>query len=128
MPWLFDRPPSPTARDWAVRRPHLEPAGWAFEFANDMYPDIDDTAEVVLALHRVQDAVVASSASQFGTLGLVLAVATWLVGYAGVMVVTATLGRVVAEDAMIRSFVRRFAFLRRWVPGMRSQTGSASGG
>jgi squalene-hopene/tetraprenyl-beta-curcumene cyclase len=36
--------------DWAVRRPHLEPAGWAFEFANDNYPDIDDTAEVVLAL------------------------------------------------------------------------------
>jgi squalene-hopene/tetraprenyl-beta-curcumene cyclase len=36
--------------DWAVRRPKLEPAGWAFEFANDNYPDIDDTAEVVLAL------------------------------------------------------------------------------
>ena len=36
--------------DWAVRRPSLEPAGWAFEFANDNYPDIDDTAEVVLAL------------------------------------------------------------------------------
>jgi squalene-hopene/tetraprenyl-beta-curcumene cyclase len=43
--------------DWAVRRPGLEPAGWAFEFANDGYPDIDDTAEVVLALHRVQDAM-----------------------------------------------------------------------
>jgi squalene-hopene/tetraprenyl-beta-curcumene cyclase len=39
--------------DWAVRRPELEPAGWAFEFANDNYPDIDDTAEVVLALLRV---------------------------------------------------------------------------
>jgi squalene-hopene/tetraprenyl-beta-curcumene cyclase len=37
--------------DWAVRRPRLEPGGWAFEFANDHYPDIDDTAEVVLALH-----------------------------------------------------------------------------
>jgi squalene-hopene/tetraprenyl-beta-curcumene cyclase len=36
--------------DWAVRRPQLEPGGWAFEFANDNYPDIDDTAEVVLAL------------------------------------------------------------------------------
>jgi squalene-hopene/tetraprenyl-beta-curcumene cyclase len=36
--------------DWAVRRPRLEPGGWAFEFANDNYPDIDDTAEVVLAL------------------------------------------------------------------------------
>jgi squalene-hopene/tetraprenyl-beta-curcumene cyclase len=36
--------------DWAVKRPHLEPGGWAFEFHNDNYPDIDDTAEVVLAL------------------------------------------------------------------------------
>lgn len=36
--------------DWAVRRPNLEPGGWAFEFENDNYPDIDDTAEVILAL------------------------------------------------------------------------------
>ena len=36
--------------DWAVRRPRLAPGGWAFEFANDNYPDIDDTAEVVIAL------------------------------------------------------------------------------
>jgi squalene-hopene/tetraprenyl-beta-curcumene cyclase len=39
--------------DWAVRRPRLAPGGWAFEFANDLYPDVDDTAEVVLALRRV---------------------------------------------------------------------------
>jgi len=38
--------------DWSVRRPGLEPGGWAFEFANDGYPDTDDTAEVVLALRR----------------------------------------------------------------------------
>jgi squalene-hopene/tetraprenyl-beta-curcumene cyclase len=36
--------------DWSVRRPQLEPGGWAFEFANANYPDVDDTAEVVLAL------------------------------------------------------------------------------
>ncbi|HLK45178.1 MAG TPA: squalene--hopene cyclase, partial [Acidimicrobiales bacterium] len=36
--------------DWAVRRPHLAPSGWAFEFENDTYPDVDDTAEVLLAL------------------------------------------------------------------------------
>jgi squalene-hopene/tetraprenyl-beta-curcumene cyclase len=40
--------------DWQVRRPGLPPAGWAFEFDNDGYPDIDDTAEVVLALGRVE--------------------------------------------------------------------------
>ena len=39
--------------DWAVRRRELEPGGWAFEFANQNYPDVDDTAEVVLALSRV---------------------------------------------------------------------------
>ncbi|MGP3926701.1 squalene--hopene cyclase [Streptomyces sp. 8N616] len=40
--------------DWSVRRPGLPPGGWAFEFHNDNYPDIDDTAEVVLALRRVR--------------------------------------------------------------------------
>nr|WP_093274182.1 squalene--hopene cyclase [Saccharopolyspora shandongensis] len=40
--------------DWSVRRPDLPPGGgWAFEFDNDGYPDIDDTAEVLLALNRV---------------------------------------------------------------------------
>jgi squalene-hopene/tetraprenyl-beta-curcumene cyclase len=42
--------------DWAIRRPQLEPSGWAFEFANDWYPDIDDTAEVLLALRRATPA------------------------------------------------------------------------
>jgi squalene-hopene/tetraprenyl-beta-curcumene cyclase len=40
--------------DWQVRRPGLAPGGWAFEFDNDTYPDIDDTAEAVLALLRVR--------------------------------------------------------------------------
>ncbi|MFJ6180540.1 squalene--hopene cyclase [Streptomyces sp. NPDC092295] len=40
--------------DWSVRRPGLAPGGWAFEFHNDNYPDIDDTAEVILALRRVR--------------------------------------------------------------------------
>ena len=35
-----------------MRQADLAPGGWAFEFANDNYPDIDDTAEVVLALRR----------------------------------------------------------------------------
>jgi squalene-hopene/tetraprenyl-beta-curcumene cyclase len=39
--------------DWAVRRPRLEPSGWAFEFENDNYPDVDDTAEAILALRPV---------------------------------------------------------------------------
>jgi squalene-hopene/tetraprenyl-beta-curcumene cyclase len=39
--------------DWSIRRPALAPGGWAFEFANVNYPDVDDTAEVVLALRRL---------------------------------------------------------------------------
>ncbi|WP_435136312.1 squalene--hopene cyclase [Actinacidiphila sp. bgisy144] len=39
--------------DWSVQRPQLAPGGWAFEFHNDNYPDVDDTAEVVLALRRI---------------------------------------------------------------------------
>ncbi|WP_131742279.1 squalene--hopene cyclase [Actinomadura roseirufa] len=38
--------------DWQVRRPALPPGGWSFEFDNDFYPDVDDTAEVILALGR----------------------------------------------------------------------------
>jgi squalene-hopene/tetraprenyl-beta-curcumene cyclase len=44
-----------TPGDWRVRRPELAPGGWAFEFANDNYADIDDTAEVVLALSRTSE-------------------------------------------------------------------------
>lgn len=36
--------------DWSIKRPKTEPSGWYFEFANEFYPDIDDTAMVLLAL------------------------------------------------------------------------------
>jgi squalene-hopene/tetraprenyl-beta-curcumene cyclase len=38
--------------DWSVKRPNLEPSGWYFEFANESYPDIDDTAMVLLGLSQ----------------------------------------------------------------------------
>ncbi len=38
--------------DWAERRPDLPPGGWAFQYENAHYPDVDDTAVVVMALHR----------------------------------------------------------------------------
>ncbi len=37
-----------------MKRPHTEPSGWAFEFNNEYYPDIDDTAMVMLALSRAR--------------------------------------------------------------------------
>ncbi|HEY4771158.1 MAG TPA: squalene--hopene cyclase [Myxococcales bacterium] len=38
--------------DWCVQVEGVEPSGWAFEFENDLYPDVDDTAVVLLALQR----------------------------------------------------------------------------
>jgi squalene-hopene/tetraprenyl-beta-curcumene cyclase len=49
--------------DWAVRRPKVPAGGWAFEFANDVYPDVDDTAEVVLSLLRAQEAAPGAEAA-----------------------------------------------------------------
>ena len=37
--------------DWAIRRPNLRPGGWAFEYENTNYPDVDDTAVLPVALH-----------------------------------------------------------------------------
>ncbi len=36
--------------DWSVKKPKLEPGGWAFEFENNWYPDVDDSAAVLLFL------------------------------------------------------------------------------
>ncbi len=40
--------------DWKVKNPHAEPGGWAFEFYNEGYPDTDDTAEILIALDRLE--------------------------------------------------------------------------
>ena len=40
--------------DWQVKNKDAEPGGWAFEFRNDFYPDVDDTAFVLMALQRVR--------------------------------------------------------------------------
>jgi len=41
--------------DWAVKAPNTEPGGWYFEFNNEFYPDTDDTAQVLLALNKVDN-------------------------------------------------------------------------
>ncbi|MCA7977447.1 squalene--hopene cyclase [Burkholderia cepacia] len=40
--------------DWISRRPHVRPGGWAFQYANAYYPDVDDTAVVAVAMDRAQ--------------------------------------------------------------------------
>ncbi|MBV8630012.1 MAG: squalene--hopene cyclase [Silvibacterium sp.] len=41
--------------DWAVKNGKAEPGGWYFEFNNEFYPDVDDTAQVLLALNKVDN-------------------------------------------------------------------------
>ena len=52
MDWLVDRQILDAKGDWASDRPSLRPGGWAFQYWNDYYPDVDDTAVVVMALDR----------------------------------------------------------------------------
>ena len=42
--------------DWSVKNPKAQPAGWYFEFNNEFYPDVDDTAQVCLGLNHVEPA------------------------------------------------------------------------
>ena len=53
--WLLDKEITETKGDWCVRRPDLAPGGWAFQYNNDHYPDVDDTAVTVMALARGGD-------------------------------------------------------------------------
>ncbi|WP_416899448.1 MAG: squalene--hopene cyclase [Minwuia sp.] len=54
--WLLEREITDVTGDWVWKRPDLKPGGWAFEYWNDHYPDVDDTAVVVMALHRMDAA------------------------------------------------------------------------
>ncbi|MGA9866239.1 MAG: squalene--hopene cyclase [Acetobacteraceae bacterium] len=59
--WLRGRQINDVVGDWAVRRPGLPPGGWAFQYWNDYYPDVDDTAVVGMLLHRQGDPVYADA-------------------------------------------------------------------
>ena len=54
MQWLLDRQITDAPGDWRERRPHLAGGGWAFQYANPYYPDLDDTAAVAWALARAR--------------------------------------------------------------------------
>ncbi len=53
--WLRERQILDVVGDWSVRRSGLRPGGWAFQYANPHYPDVDDTAVVAMLLHRNGD-------------------------------------------------------------------------
>ena len=52
LDWLVDLQILDVEGDWIVRRPGLRSGGWAFQYRNDYYPDVDDTAVVGMAMHR----------------------------------------------------------------------------
>jgi squalene-hopene/tetraprenyl-beta-curcumene cyclase len=54
LDWLVPLQVLDVAGDWAVARPQVRPGGWAFQYANPHYPDLDDTAVVVMAMDRAQ--------------------------------------------------------------------------
>jgi squalene-hopene/tetraprenyl-beta-curcumene cyclase len=49
--WLVDREVRRPG-DWSIVHPRLEPGGWFFEYRNGFYPDVDDTAMVLMGLAR----------------------------------------------------------------------------
>jgi squalene-hopene/tetraprenyl-beta-curcumene cyclase len=54
LDWLVPRQVLDIAGDWTARRPNIRPGGWAFQYANPHYPDLDDTAVVVMAMDRIR--------------------------------------------------------------------------
>ena len=51
--WLRDQQQLDGPGDWLDARPKLEPGGWPFQYSNDHYPDLDDTAAVLWALQTI---------------------------------------------------------------------------
>src|SRR3954447_18017797 len=56
LDWLSPRQELNVKGDWAVKRPDVRPGGWAFQYNNAYYPDLDDTAVVVMAMDRARQA------------------------------------------------------------------------
>src|SRR5215468_5150665 len=54
LQWLLPRQVLDVTGDWAARRPNVRPGGWAFQYENPHYPDLDDTAVVTMALDRMR--------------------------------------------------------------------------
>ena len=50
--WIRDLQITDVRGDWASKAPDVDPGGWAFQYRNDFYPDVDDTAVVGMALDR----------------------------------------------------------------------------
>jgi squalene-hopene/tetraprenyl-beta-curcumene cyclase len=54
LDWLAPLQELTVKGDWAFKRPQVRPGGWAFQYANPHYPDLDDTAVIVVGMARAQ--------------------------------------------------------------------------
>jgi squalene-hopene/tetraprenyl-beta-curcumene cyclase len=54
LDWLLPKQVLDVKGDWAVKRPEVRPGGWAFQYNNAHYPDLDDTAVVVMSMDRMK--------------------------------------------------------------------------
>ena len=57
LDWLRPKQVLDVKGDWAAKRPEVRPGGWAFQYNNAYYPDLDDTAVVVMAMDRTRHAI-----------------------------------------------------------------------
>ncbi len=76
LEWLLPLQVLDVEGDWIARRPGLRPGGWAFQYANPHYPDLDDTAVVVMAMDRARRA--AGAGNEFD--GSIDRAAEWIRG------------------------------------------------
>ena len=74
LDWLSPKQVLDMRGDWIAQRPDVRPGGWAFQYANAHYPDVDDTAVVAMALDRMQNA------GQGGYASAIARAREWIVG------------------------------------------------
>ncbi|HEX4239464.1 MAG TPA: squalene--hopene cyclase [Xanthobacteraceae bacterium] len=55
LDWLIPKQILDLRGDWVAQRPNVRPGGWAFQYANAHYPDVDDTAVVAMAFDRMRE-------------------------------------------------------------------------
>jgi squalene-hopene/tetraprenyl-beta-curcumene cyclase len=67
LDWLKPLQVLDVAGDWTAQRPDVRPGGWAFQYANPHYPDLDDTAVVVMAMDRAAAEAAAKGGADYGT-------------------------------------------------------------
>ncbi len=78
LEWLRPLQVLDTVGDWAAARPDVRPGGWAFQYANPHYPDLDDTAVVVMAMDRNMSRVPAGQRDGFA--GAIARAREWVLG------------------------------------------------